>query len=295
MRGTRSPTNFQSQNICYGVLPHLWPTRTSRPRQSSRIWPESETCRLPWARGNNLLPGRYQPFPAGDGASQGQMANNTLPPPPDQAVLGEHRPPGLAGPMGNLLYSLFGRFCLGDILLETADGFDQRRHLAWGVHDRADLRMVRIHLKTDQFGKGVDIVLGRTGLDICPVAAVLGYIAARGDSPGPFFVDSRSRPVLKSSFVQAVRGVIASLGLPQDQFAGHSFWIGAVTAAAMAGAEDSTIQLLGRWHSTAFLRYVRTPPERLAALSATLVGHSNRLLGGNAQSRHRNATSAPEL
>ena len=90
---------------------------------------------------------------------------------------------------------------------------------------RADPRMVRIHLKqskTDQFGKGVDIVLGKTGLDLCPVAAVLGYIATRGNSPGQFFVDSRSRPVLKSSFVQAVRGVIASLGLPQDQFAGHS-------------------------------------------------------------------------
>ena len=150
------------------------------------------------------------------------------------------------------------------------------------MDDRADPRMVRIHLKqskTDQFGKGADIVLGRTGLDLCPVAAVLGYIAARGDSPGPFFVDSRSRPVFKSSFVQAVRGVIASLGLAQDQFAGHSFRIGAATAAAMAGAEDLTIQLLGRWHSTAFLRYVRTPPERLAALVSYPCGTQQQATG----------------
>jgi hypothetical protein len=173
--------------------------------------------------------------------------------------------------------AFFGCFRLGELLLDTPPSFDQRRHLAWGdvaVDDQTNPQMIRIHLKqskTDQFGKGVDIILGRTGKDLCPVAALLGFIAARGDRAGPFFIDPSLQPLVKSRFVRELRNLLASLGLPQDHFAGHSFRIGAATAAALAGAEDSTIQLLGRWQSAAFMRYIRTPPAQLAALSTMLL------------------------
>lgn len=42
------------------------------------------------------------------------------------------------------------------------------------------------------------------------------------------------------------------------------------TSAALAGVEDSTIQLVGRWQSAAFLKYIRTPQEKIAALSRVL-------------------------
>ena len=62
----------------------------------------------------------------------------------------------------------------------------------------------------------------------------------------------------------------SSLGLPQDDYAGHSFRIGAATSAALAGVEDSTIQALERWQIAAFLQYIRMPREQLAAISPRL-------------------------
>ena len=43
--------------------------------------------------------------------------------------------------------------------------------------------MVRVHLKKsecDQFSKGSDIILGRTGSLLCPVAVLLGFMAVWG-------------------------------------------------------------------------------------------------------------------
>jgi len=172
--------------------------------------------------------------------------------------------------------AFFGFFRLGELLVTSQSDFNPSLHLSWGdmaVDNQQSPRILRFHLKqskTDPFGRGVDIVLGKTGLDLCPVAAVLGFVAERGDRPGPFFVTSAGRPLTKQEFVAEIRKVLTVLGLPDHQYAGHSFRIGAATSAALAGIEDSTIQLLGRWQSSAFQRYIRTPHERLASLSTTL-------------------------
>ena len=174
--------------------------------------------------------------------------------------------------------AFFGFFRLGELLLDSSAAFNLRSHLAWGdvsVNDQAAPTVVKIHLKqskTDQAGKGFDVILGRTGRELCPVAAVLGFIAVGGNRPGPFFVMTGAKPLTKARFITELRANLVVLGVPQDHYAGHSFRIGAATSAALAGVEDSTIQALGRWHSAAFLRYIRMPREQLAALSTVLAG-----------------------
>ena len=116
----------------------------------------------------------------------------------------------------------------------------------------------------DQFDKGSDFVLGHTGLDLCPVTTILRYIETRKDQPGQFFLDS---VITKSRFTSHICKI---LGLPQHQYTGHSFRIGAATTATLAGVEDSTFQAFGRWNSLAFLLYVRTPKEQLVALSGVM-------------------------
>ncbi|KAL5469193.1 hypothetical protein EMCRGX_G030412 [Ephydatia muelleri] len=133
--------------------------------------------------------------------------------------------------------------------------------------------IVRVHLKfakCDQFGQGADVFIGQSGNAICPIAACLSYVAVRGDQPGPFFVKRDGRPMLKPDFVSELRRALTARGFDSLSFAGHSFRIGAATAAAAAGIEDSTIKALGRWSSDAFLSYIRTPGLQLAATSASI-------------------------
>ena len=182
--------------------------------------------------------------------------------------------------------AFFGFFRLGELLPETPTSCNMVTDLAWGdvaVDNHTNPRMVQLHLKcskSDQFGQGADVVLGATGTDICPVSALCQYLKMRGSSQGPFFLDTGGKVITKSFFVHRIRDLLQTLGFPAHHYAGHSFRIGAATTAALVGMEDSMIQTLGRWHSAAFLRYIRTPKARLANASASLVEQA-----GTVQSR----------
>lgn len=126
------------------------------------------------------------------------------------------------------------------------------------------------HSKTDPFGVGVRIHLGRTGDTLCPVAAVLGYLAIRPASPGPLFVFHDGTPLTRECLVSRVREALADAGIDTTNYSGHSFRIGAASTAAQAGFSDSFIQTLGRWKSAAFTRYIRTPIDDLIPVAARL-------------------------
>ena len=178
--------------------------------------------------------------------------------------------------------AFFGFFRLGELLPDSAGLFNPSTSLAWGdvsMDNQAAPRMIQVHLKRskcDQFGAGSDVVVGVTGTATRPVTAMVRYLEIRGSQAGPFFLDTSGRIVTKPWFVGRVRDILATIGIPAHQYAGHSFRIGAATTAALAGVKDSMIQTLGRWHSAAFLRYIRTPKERLAALSVNLAGSGSR-------------------
>ena len=185
--------------------------------------------------------------------------------------------------------AFFGFFRLGELLPEKATPGNPATSLTWGdvtIDDAAAPTMVKVHLKKakcDQFGKGADIIMGRTYKDLCPVVAVVSFMVYRSSKPGPFFTNEESKVLTKAKFVREIRDILKAIGMPQDQYAGHSFRIGAATSAAQAGIADSTIQTLGRWQSTAFLQYIRMPKESLAAVSLTLQGRSKLILFGPAR------------
>ena len=170
----------------------------------------------------------------------------------------------------------FGFFRAGELTIPNLSAYDKSIHLSWGdvtVDNTLQPRMLKVTLKrskTDQLGKGVDVFIGKTDCPLCPIAAVLAYMVARGSHHGPFFKFADGRALTKPKFTHHIRLALQAVGLPYNNFTGHSFRSGAATAAASAGIEDSTIRTLGRWSSSAFLVYIRTPREQLAQFSRAL-------------------------
>lgn len=136
------------------------------------------------------------------------------------------------------------------------------------------VRVILRRSKTDPYAVGVPIHLGRTGHRICPVSALLGFLALRGNKHGPLFTFRDGSCLSRQRLVSEVRVALQSQGVDPaylSAVSGHSFRIGAATAAAHVRMEDSLIQMLGRWRSSTFLRYVRTPGQDLAAASVQLI------------------------
>ena len=118
--------------------------------------------------------------------------------------------------------------------------------LAVDSHSNPSLIRLRIkQSKTDPFRQGVDIFLGATQADICPMQALISYLAVQNAAPGPLFIFPSGTPLMKSALVSHLQIALQRVGVPASDYTGHSFHIGAVTTAAAQGLEDSLIQALG--------------------------------------------------
>ena len=152
-------------------------------------------------------------------------------------------------------------------------GYDEGYHLNFddvAVDNHSNPSLLRVHIKgskTDTFREGVHIFLGRAHNKLCPVEAMLVYLAVRGSAPGFLFKFADSHLLTKERFTKEVREALLAKGVKAELYAGHSFRIGAATTAAKHGICDSTIKMLGRWESSAYLLYIRTPRDHLAKIT----------------------------
>ena len=118
--------------------------------------------------------------------------------------------------------------------------------------------------------RGQKPLLGRSFNDLCPVAALVAYLATRGNLGGPFFQYHDGTTLSRERLVAQVRQALLAAGKDTAPYSSHSFRIGAATTAASRGVEDSLIKILGRWESAAYQRYVKISRERLAGVSRIL-------------------------
>ena len=138
------------------------------------------------------------------------------------------------------------------------------RYCNWQSKCSSMLSINLKHSKTNQERKGIKLIIGKTGDDLCPISAMLNFLKVRGPYPGPLFCRKSGTPISKSRFVDSVRSALTKADFPVDVFTGHSFCIGAAIITASAGICNSSIQSLDHWKSNAYLLYIRAKPQKLA-------------------------------
>ena len=117
----------------------------------------------------------------------------------------------------------------GEVVVPGGSRFDPTVHLAHGdvrVNSYQDPQFLQVQIKaskTDPYCQGATIYLGKAPGELCPVAAVLGYMVGRGTRPGPFFRFTDGRFLTRDRFVEAIRRALTTMGHNCAHYSGHSF------------------------------------------------------------------------
>jgi hypothetical protein len=112
----------------------------------------------------------------------------------------------------------------GMLWFPSESAYDPEIHLRYedvAIDDPSAPSIMRVHLrasKTAPFRKGVDLFLGRTDNDLCPLAAMLSFLAIRGNDPGFLFASKDGRLLTKSKFISAIRKVLCEAGVDYEQY-----------------------------------------------------------------------------
>ena len=132
--------------------------------------------------------------------------------------------------------------------------------------------------KTDSFREGQSLVVARCPSVLCPVSAMQQYFLLAKPRSGPLFYFRSGQFLTRSSVTHLLRDSALSAGIPHESLKGHSFRIGAASAAAAAGLPDWLIKVLGRWSSDCYQIYIRTPDSVLLSAAPKMASVSSNFL-----------------
>ena len=108
---------------------------------------------------------------------------------------------------------------------------------------------------------------------MCPVVAILAFLAMRGQDDAPLFRKKDGIPLSQQMLVLMVKSTLSKAGIHCTRYSGHSFRIGVATTALARSIPETTIQTLGRWKSNVYKRYVRIPREQLTSFSVQMASN----------------------
>lgn len=145
--------------------------------------------------------------------------------------------------------------------------YDPETHLSLQDITFMDEKELRVNLKvskTDPFRKGCSIRIYKTNhKTLCPYTAIFRYLVTRKSvsySPeDPLFLLPGHVALSRQVFLNLLDQACQASGIKTQDITGHSFRIGAATAAASVKTPDHLIQTLGRWQSSCYKRYIKTP------------------------------------
>ena len=160
--------------------------------------------------------------------------------------------------------AFFGSLRVSEFTIPNHTSYDNECYLSLpdiSVDNRDHPQLLKVTIKqskTDPYRKGVDLYLGAINGMLCPVKALLPYLAIRPErANSPLFILKDGR---RLTFCNILNTSLSRLGYDSALYNTHGFRIGAATTARQANIPDSSIQMLGRWKSNVYQAYIETLP-----------------------------------
>ena len=116
--------------------------------------------------------------------------------------------------------------------------------------------------KTDPFRETAKYTIAKSNSPVCAVTALRDYLLQTSINPAvqPLFQFSDGR----------LQAMLVICGFDSTQYASHGFRIGAATTAGAVSLLDWLIKVLGRWKSSAYQTYIRTPKDTILGIPRNL-------------------------
>ena len=169
-------------------------------------------------------------------------------------------------------FAFNGSFRIHELLSRSPTEFDPTSTLLgadvkMGVSmvNRAEVRTVKVHLKAPKetrLKQGISVDLFPTDSFMCPVVAFAKFVAS---SPvpvvqgRPVFRDLGGKGYTGKAFNSDLKSLLAGqVDYSEGKVTSHSFRAGLATEMARVGYSDADIMTVGRWHSMAFLHYIKS-------------------------------------
>ena len=146
--------------------------------------------------------------------------------------------------------AFFGFLRVSEMTVQNQNNYERTIHLSLqdvALDSRVTPTITIKQSKTGPFRKGVRLFLGRMDSVICPLKAMLTYLAICGKFPGSLFISRNNTPLTRAQFKTLVSTILRTACLNDSEYNTHSFRIGAATTTKAVGIADAYIQLLGCW------------------------------------------------
>ena len=92
---------------------------------------------------------------------------------------------------------------------------------------------------------------------VSSIDSLMDYLKVCGKQPGPLFILNNGHIVSRSLFDTQLKKCLLFCGFDSSRYKSHSFRIGKASYCTSKGYSDAYICSVGRWHSTAFRKYIR--------------------------------------
>ena len=165
----------------------------------------------------------------------------------------------------------FGLLCASEFCCPTQTMFSPSSSLL--VEDvKLNTNSITVTLKvskSDPYRNGHQIRFTRTGKSICPYRALQKHIENCLDTGKPLFAFYSGKFLTRQLFTLILNDLLRPTSFA-EKYSSHSFCIGAATAAASSETPEWLLKHIGRWSSSCYQRYIRTPEQAIRMVQKKL-------------------------